>query len=155
MNRADIPDEEEQFNVYIHALRTMQGLPVTIRTVDVGADKQVDGMRPGAPATLNPALGLRAIRLCLREPALFRPQLLAILRASAFGPMRMMIPMVSTPQELAQIKTLLDDCRRELTERHVAFNPSLPLGAMIEVPAAALCADIFARHLGFFVHRHQ
>ena len=149
MNRTDLPEEEEQFSTYVHALRAMRGLPVTIRTVDVGADKQVDGIRPGAPATLNPALGLRAIRLCLREPALFRPQLLAILRASAFGPMRMMIPMISTPQELVQIKTLLDDCRRELAERRIAFNPSLPLGAMIEVPAAALCADIFARHLDF------
>ncbi|MCH9674728.1 MAG: phosphoenolpyruvate--protein phosphotransferase, partial [Gammaproteobacteria bacterium] len=149
MNRADPPDEEEQFEAYAQALSAMRGMPVTIRTMDVGADKQVDGMRPGAPASLNPALGLRAVRLCLREPALFRPQLLAILRASALGPVRLMIPMISTPQELGQVKALLVDCQRELKERGVPFDRLLPVGAMIEVPAAAVCADLFARELDF------
>ncbi|MEM7254594.1 MAG: phosphoenolpyruvate--protein phosphotransferase [Pseudomonadota bacterium] len=149
MNRADAPDEEEQFEAYLDAVKAMRGRPVTIRTVDVGADKQVDGIRPGAPITLNPALGLRGLRLCLREPGLFRSQLLAIMRASAFGPVRVMIPMVSTPHELMQVKTMIEDCAKELAQRGQAFERSIPLGAMIEVPAAALCADLFARQLDF------
>ena len=149
MNRDDLPDEEEQFVTYMEVVKALRGAPVTIRTLDLGADKQVDGARPGAPNALNPALGLRAIRLCLREPALFRPQLRAILRASALGPVRMMIPMLSTMQELQQVRQILTEVRRELDLRGEAFDPRMPLGAMIEVPAAAVCADIFARHLDF------
>ena len=122
---------------------------MTIRTLDLGADKQVDGRKPGAPATTNPALGIRAVRLCLREPELFNPQLRAIMRASAHGPIRMMIPMLTTIQELFQVLSVVEQCARELDQEAVLYDRSLPIGAMIEVPAAALCADMFARHTDF------
>jgi len=98
---------------------------------------------------VNPALGLRAVRLCLHDPGLFRPQLRAILRASAHGPIQMMIPMVSSLDELNQVKDLLEEVRRELARAGEKFNPRMPVGGMIEVPAAAISADMFARHLDF------
>jgi phosphotransferase system enzyme I (PtsI) len=97
----------------------------------------------------NPALGLRAVRLCLKEPGLFRPQLRAILRASAHSPVRMMIPMLSTISELAQVLDLVKACRQELDNEGQLYDRAMPIGAMIEVPAAAICADIFARELDF------
>ena len=149
MNRPAPPDEDEQYQAYTEVVRAGEGAPVTIRTLDLGADKQVDGARPGAPSTSNPALGLRAVRLCLKEPGLFRPQLRAILRASAHSPVRMMIPMLSTTSELAQVLDLVKGCRKELDDEGQPYDPSMPIGAMIEVPAAAICADIFARELDF------
>ena len=149
MNRPTPPDEEEQYQAYTEIGRAGEGSPVTIRTLDLGADKQVDGTRPGAPMTSNPALGLRAVRLCLKEPALFRPQLRAILRASAHSPVRMMIPMLSTIDELAQVLDLVKSCRQELDNEGKPYDEAMPIGAMIEVPAAAICADIFARELDF------
>lgn len=149
MNRDEPPDEEEQYQAYCEVVRAGEGAPVTIRTLDLGADKQVDGSRPGAPVTSNPALGLRAVRLCLKEPGLFRPQLRAILRASAHSPVRMMIPMLSTSSELAQVLDMVKMCQRELDEAGKPYDKSMPIGAMIEVPAAAICADIFARELDF------
>lgn len=149
MNRSEPPDEEEQYQAYTEVVRAGEGAPVTIRTLDLGADKQVDGGRPGAPLTSNPALGLRAVRLCLKEPGLFRPQLRAILRASAHGPVRMMVPMLSTTSELSQVLDLIATCRRELDAEGQPYDRSMPIGAMIEVPAAAICADIFARELDF------
>lgn len=149
MNRATPPSEEEQFEVYRQVLEALGGMPVTIRTVDLGADKQVDGGRRDGPVAANPALGLRAVRLCLREPALFRPQLRAILRASAHGPVRMMIPMLSNVHETRQVLALVETIRAELRAKGIAFDERMPIGGMIEVPAAALCADVFARHLDF------
>ncbi len=149
MNRSSPPDEEEQYEAYARVVRAMRGRPVTIRTLDLGADKTVDGVRPGGPASANPALGLRAIRLCLKEQGLFRPQLRAILRASALGPVRMMLPMLSSIHEVRQVFLILAECRRELGAENKAFDADLSVGAMIEVPAAALCADIFARELDF------
>ena len=149
MNREQPPDEEEQYAAYARVVRALDGSPVTIRTLDLGADKQVDGVRPDASVASNPALGLRAVRLCLRDPGLFRPQLRAILRASAHGPVRMMIPMVSIVQELLQVLRIVEECRRELRDERMAYDRSMPIGAMIEVPAAAICADMFARHLDF------
>jgi len=149
MNRDSAPDEDEQFEAYRTVARSVPGAPVTIRTLDLGADKQVDGARPGAPTTSNPALGLRAVRLCLKEQSLFRPQVRAILRVSAEAPVRMMIPMLATVQELAQVMQIVDECRRELAAAGRAFDAAMPIGAMIEVPAAAVCADIFARQLDF------
>ncbi len=149
MNRDEPPGEEEQYQAYTEVMRAGEGAPVTIRTLDLGADKQVDGSRPGAPVTSNPALGLRAVRLCLKEPGLFRPQLRAILRTSAHGPVRMMIPMLSTTAELAQVLELIKACRKELDEAGQPYDKTMPVGAMIEVPAAAICADIFARELDF------
>ncbi|MBT6274396.1 MAG: phosphoenolpyruvate--protein phosphotransferase [Chromatiales bacterium] len=149
MNRPDPPDEEEQFEEYSFVVRSMKGAPVTIRTLDLGADKQVDGVRPGAPNAANPALGLRGVRLCLREPALFHAQLRAIARVSALGCVRMMVPMVSTLDELSQVRTLLKRVHEELRAEGVAYDADMPVGAMIEVPAAAICADLFARGTDF------
>jgi len=149
MNRDEPPEEEEQYEAYLKMANALKGAPVTIRTLDLGADKQVDGSRPGAPGSSNPALGLRAVRLCLKEQALFRPQLRAILRVSARHPVRMMIPMLSNMQELMQVTQIIGECQRELKSEGLEFDADIPVGAMIEVPAAAVCADLFARRLDF------
>ncbi|ABA59247.1 phosphoenolpyruvate--protein phosphotransferase [Nitrosococcus oceani] len=149
MNRTAPPDEEEQLKAYTRVVEALGGAPVTIRTVDLGADKTVDGSYSNASVATNPALGLRAIRLCLRKPGLFRPQLRAILRASARGPVRLLLPMICTLQELTQVMALLEDCKRELKRQGLKYDPALPVGAMIEVPATAICAEVFARHLDF------
>lgn len=149
MNRDGLPDEEEHLASYLEVIRGLAGIPVTIRTLDLGVDKQVDGNLGSCPPVCNPALGLRAIRLCLKEPSLFRPQLRAILRASAFGPMRMMIPMLSSMQEIDSVLTLVEQVRQELKRENLAFDPQMRIGGMIEVPAAALSAKAFARRLDF------
>ncbi len=146
MNRSDPPDEEEHLASYLHVIKTLEGKPITIRTVDLGADKQAESGRNTCP---NPALGLRAIRLCLKDLDLFRPQLRAILRASVFGSVRMMIPMLSNTQELFQVLRLVEETKRELRERGQRFAENMSVGAMIEVPAAAICASYFARYLNF------
>lgn len=148
MNRATVPDEEEQLESYVSVIKAMKGQSVTIRTLDLGADKQGNSGRAG-PMPTNPALGLRAIRLCLKDPALFRPQLRAILRASAHGHVRLMIPMLSNTQELFQLLHLLEETRRELKQQKLKFDPHMPIGGMVEVPAAAISASLFARHLDF------
>lgn len=149
MNRAAPPDEAEHFQTYCEVINTLKGLPLTIRTLDLGADKQVDGGRHGGPVQSNPALGLRAIRLCLKDPSLFRPQLRAILRASVYGPLRLMIPMLSNVRETEQVLDLIDKIKAELDAEGIAYDRQLPVGAMIEVPAAAICADVFVKHLDF------
>ncbi|MFZ0467461.1 MAG: phosphoenolpyruvate--protein phosphotransferase [Thiogranum sp.] len=149
MNRSDIPDEEEQLQQYLSVLKALKGLPVTIRTLDLGADKNCGGERRSDHVAPNPALGLRAIRLCLKHADLFRPQLRAILRASAKGPVRMMIPMLSSSSELDAVLALIDDVKQELQRQHLAFDLNTPIGGMIEVPAAALSASLFARRLDF------
>ncbi len=149
MNRDTPPDEEEQYATYRNVLEAMKGAPVTIRTLDLGADKQVDGGRPGAPLSANPALGLRAIRLCLQEVEIFRPQLRAILRAAVHGPVRIMLPMLSAMHEFHQVQEILGSCRQELEREGIAIGKDIPIGGMIEVPAAAVCADLFARELDF------
>lgn len=148
MNRADTPTEDEHFRAYQKIAKSLKGSPVTIRTLDLGADKQVDGGRSG-PAATNPALGLRAIRLCLKNPSLFRPQLRAILRVSAYGNVRMMIPMLCNLNELFQVLQIVDECKRELRRENIPFDENMPVGGMIEIPAAALSADAFAKHLDF------
>ncbi len=148
MNRATPPDEEEQYQAYAKVVRALKGLPLTIRTLDLGADKAIDGGQAERKAT-NPALGLRAVRLSLRDPDLFRPQLRAILRAAVHGPVRLLVPMLTTLQEVRQVKAMLDEARRELAREAVPFEADVPIGGMIEVPAAALCARDFARHLDF------
>ncbi len=147
MNRTSPPGEEEQFESYRSVIEALKGKPLTIRTLDIGADKQVDG-RHGRSCS-NPALGLRAIRLCLKDLPLFRTQLRAILRASAHGPVRIMIPMLSNTQELQQTLTLLNETRLILQREGCAFAPDVQTGGMIEVPAAAITAAEFARHLDF------
>jgi phosphotransferase system enzyme I (PtsI) len=149
MNRDTPPDEDEHYYTYLSVLEKLDGLPLTIRTLDLGADKQVDGGRRSGPVQSNPALGLRAIRLCLKEPGLFRPQLRAIFRASAHGIIRLMIPMLSNLQEMQQLMQIVEEIKTELDAAGVAYDRDMPVGGMIEVPAAAICADIFARHLDF------
>ena len=149
MNRNDIPDEEEQLQQYLSVLKALKGLPVTIRTLDLGADKDCGGERRSDHIAPNPALGLRAIRLCLKHADLFRPQLRAILRASAKGPVRMMIPMLSSSSELDAVLALIEDVKQELQRQRLAFDLNMPIGGMIEVPAAALSASLFARRLDF------
>lgn len=148
MNRGTPPDEEEQYRAYSKVVKAMKGLPVTIRTLDLGADKTTDGAAPERGA-INPALGLRAVRLCLREPELFRPQLRAILRASNHGTVRLLIPMISTLQEVRQVQELIAEAKDELRRRRQPFAENIAVGGMIEVPAAAICADDFARRLDF------
>ena len=152
MNRGtDLPDEDEQFEAYRDAVLAMQGLPVTIRTVDIGADKSLDRMSAQElrhEQGLNPALGLRAIRWSLAEPGMFRQQLRAILRASAFGKVRILVPMVAHMGEVKLILEALGRARQQLGEAGLAFNP-VELGAMIEVPAAAIMIDRFLRHFDF------
>lgn len=149
MNRADLPDEEEQLAQYLSVVKTLKGQPVTIRTLDLGADKQCGNEPASDHLSANPALGLRAIRLCLKHPDLFRPQLRAILRASAKGPVRMMVPMLTSARELTEVLALIDDVKRELQRQHLAFDWNMPVGGMIEVPAAALSAGLFAHRLDF------
>jgi phosphoenolpyruvate-protein phosphotransferase (PTS system enzyme I) len=147
MGRRNLPDEEEQYRAYRRAVEGMEGLPVTIRTVDVGADKPLDeSMRD--EAHLNPALGLRAIRWSLADPAMFLTQLRAILRAAAHGQVNMLIPMLSHPSEIRQTVSLIDFARAELDNRGVAYGP-IRLGAMIEIPAAALTLKIFLKYFDF------
>ena len=145
-----LPDEEEQEAAYAALIDAFPEGPVTIRTFDLGADKQVDGGRAGAVITVNPALGLRAVRLCLHDTSLFRPQLRAILRASVHGDVRMMIPMLSSQDEIFRVLDLLEETKSELKRSRVKFNPKIRVGGMIEVPAAAICADLFAPYLDFF-----
>lgn len=146
MNRDDLPSEDEQLERYTAVIRELNGLPLTIRTLDLGADKTANN---DDRHCINPALGLRAVRLCLHDHSLFRPQLRAIMRAAAEGPVRMMIPMLSSQQEIFQVLNLIRDVRNELVAQNLPFDPTIPVGGMIEVPAAALAADIFAQHLDF------
>ena len=145
MNRPEPPDEEEQYDCYVSVIEALKGKPLTIRTLDMGADKQAEGITNSS----NPALGLRAIRLCLKNHSQFRPQLRAILRASAHGPVRLMIPMLSNTSELHQVLALINDTKISLQRESLAFAPDIQIGGMIEVPAAALTAADFASHLDF------
>jgi phosphotransferase system enzyme I (PtsI) len=142
-----LPDEEEQYQAYKRAVEGMQGLPVTIRTVDVGADKSLDkAMRD--EAHLNPALGLRAIRWSLADPAMFLTQLRAILRAAAHGQVRLLVPMLAHAREIRQTLAHIDQARASLDSKGVAYG-AVKLGAMIEVPAAALSLRLFLQHFDF------
>ncbi|AMO22964.1 phosphoenolpyruvate--protein phosphotransferase [Ramlibacter solisilvae] len=147
MGRRKLPDEEEQFLAYLRAVQGMEGLPVTIRTIDVGADKPLDESLRDV-AHLNPALGLRAIRWSLADPAMFLTQLRAILRAAAHGPVSMLIPMLAHASEIRQTLALIDFARTELDNRGVAHGP-VKIGAMIEIPAAALTLKIFLKYFDF------
>jgi phosphotransferase system enzyme I (PtsI) len=141
-----LPDEEEQYQAYRAAVEGMHGLPVTIRTVDVGADKPLD--RNVRDDHLNPALGLRAIRWSLSEPAMFLTQLRAVLRAAAHGKVNLLIPMLAHASEIQQVKALLAKAQEQLDER-AAVHGTVRLGAMIEVPAAALAVKMFLKHFDF------
>ena len=147
MNRQDMPDEEEQFQAYKRVAEAMGKRPVTIRTLDSGADKQT--ALNNKKISPNPALGLRAIRLCLSEPKIFMIQLRAILRASQFGNIKILFPMLSSISELRQTKLLLERTKASLRKDKIKFNEKILIGGMIEIPAAAISADIFAQELDF------
>ncbi len=146
LNRDDLPGEEEQFEAYRGVVEGMGGRPVVIRTLDVGADKSVRWM---ADTSVNPALGLRAIRLCLAEPQIFLSQIRALYRASHYGPIRILLPMLASLAELDQALTLIGAARGSLRAQEIPFDEHTPIGGMIEVPAAALAAEWFARKLDF------
>ena len=142
-------DEETQFKTYKRALFRLKGKPLTIRTLDLGADKEIQESLGQGPMAHNPAMGLRAIRRCLKEPENFMQQLCAIMRVAAYGDVKMMIPMMTSIEELHQVSALIDQARELLRQRKVRFNDKLEVGAMIEVPAAALSSEIFANRLDF------
>ncbi len=143
----NLPGEDEQYDAYRRALDGMQGLPVTIRTVDIGSDKPLDKVARD-DAHLNPALGLRAIRWSLADPDMFLTQLRAILRAAAHGKVNMLVPMLAHASEIRQTLSLLDHARAQLDKRGVPYGP-LQLGAMIEIPAAALSLNVFLKYFDF------
>jgi phosphotransferase system enzyme I (PtsI) len=148
MNRDHPPTEEEHTIAYRHMAEAAHPFSVTIRTLDIGGDKLVHSVP--TQDEINPSLGLRSIRLCLREPQLFKTQLRGILRASAAGNVRLMFPMVSGLGELQQTLAILEEARGELRREGVPFDEAMPVGVMIEVPAAALTADLLAPHVDFF-----
>jgi phosphotransferase system enzyme I (PtsI) len=147
-HKTRLPDEDEQYEAYRRAIDGMRSMPVTIRTIDIGADKPLDGRAQRDNAHLNPALGLRAIRWSLAEPAMFLTQLRAILRAAAHGEIHLLIPMLAHQSEIRQTFALLDAARAELDRRAVAYG-SVKVGAMIEVPAAALTLRTFLKYFDF------
>lgn len=147
---AQVPDEEAQFAAYCEALEVLGGRTLTIRTLDLGADKSLEGKSAiSAPAAANPALGLRAVRLCLRDTEMFKTQLRAILRTSARGPVRCLIPMLTSVHEVRMVRALIDEACEELGQLGLPYDERMPLGGMIEVPAAALSTGDLARHLDF------
>ena len=147
LNRKAMPDEEEQFKCYRQVAERLAPHVVIIRTLDLGGDK----LRPDAetPPEWNSFLGLRAIRICLQDLSLFRPQIRAILRASAFGNVKMMYPMISTLGELKAARQVVEECREELRQAGIPFNENMDIGAMVEVPSAALTADAICRQVQF------
>jgi phosphotransferase system enzyme I (PtsI) len=147
MNRKGLPTEDEQFESYREVARAMDGRPVVIRTLDLGADKAIS---EGGPMDMpNPALGLRAIRFCLAEPQLFLAQLRAILRASKHGRVKILLPMLAHAHEIEQSLTMVRQAKQQLDDKGVEYDKSIEVGGMIEVPAAALALPMFMRRLDF------
>ncbi len=146
LNRDELPDEDEQFEAYRAVAKGMKGLPVTIRTFDLGADKQLNGTKRVAS---NPALGLRAIRLCLAEPKLFRTQLRALLRASHYGNVKILVPMLSSVSEINMTLQFVVAVKQSLDNEGIPYNRAVQIGGMIEIPAAALMINVFTKKLDF------
>jgi phosphotransferase system enzyme I (PtsI) len=144
----ELPTEQEMFENYRKVVETFNPMPVTIRTLDLGGDKFSSALP--MRKEMNPALGLRAIRLCLKEEETFRSQLRAILRASAFGHVRLMFPMISGVQEVLDARAVLADVQHELDRKGESYDPHLQVGIMIEVPSAVTVSDVLARHVDFF-----
>jgi len=151
LNRDTAPSEQEHLKVYSKVMRALKGAPLTIRTADLGADKEspVFSHQTSNPQTHNPAMGLRGIRLCLNEPAFFITQLRAIFRASAKGPVRILLPMLTNLSEVEQALRIIESVKEQLEEEGVEFDKDIPVGGMIEVPAAAIAAEQFAQRLDF------
>lgn len=148
LDRDRLPTELEQLEAYRSVLEKMQGKAVIIRTLDIGGDKQLPYLN--IPEETNPFLGYRAIRLCMDRKDIFKVQLRALLRASVYGNLKIMIPMISSLEEFLEVKALLTECKKELDERYFAYSDNIEIGIMIEVPAAAICADELAKHADFF-----
>jgi phosphotransferase system enzyme I (PtsI) len=151
MNRDDLPSEEEQYAIFSALVRGMGGKPVTVRTFDLGGEKMARSMTEYSTEAANPALGLRAIRLALQDRRLLDPQLAAMLRAAGEGPLRILLPMISHAGEIRSVREAMEQVARRLRRRGVRIpKPLPPLGAMIEVPGAALAADSLAAEADFF-----
>lgn len=148
MGRDSLPTEEEQFNIYKLALETMAGKRVIIRTLDIGADKEASAFH--LPKEENPALGLRAIRICLKQPDIFKTQLRSILRASAYGRAAIMFPLITSVWEVWKAKEILNEVKMELDKKGIAYDHHMEVGIMIETPAAALISDKLAQEVDFF-----
>lgn len=146
LNRSELPGEDEQFEAYRQVAQAMKGRPVTIRTLDLGADKSIAGELKAGP---NPALGLRAIRYCLAEPQMFQTQLRAILRASRYGKLRLLVPMLAHAQEIDQTLAAIAQAKASLDADGIEYDRSITVGGMVEVPAAALSLGVFVRRLDF------
>ena len=148
MNRVDLPAEEEQFEAYKHVAKAVSPLVVTIRSLDLGGDKFISSLQ--VPRDMYPFLGWRAIRFCLERPDIFKTQLRAILRASVHGNLKLMYPMISGAGELRQANSILNEVKESLRHEKIPFDEKMPVGVMIEVPSAALTADILAKEADFF-----
>ncbi|WP_273832609.1 phosphoenolpyruvate--protein phosphotransferase [Guptibacillus sedimenti] len=148
MGRNELPSEEEQFNAYKEVLEKMDGKPVVIRTLDIGGDKELPYLN--LPKEMNPFLGFRAIRLCLEETEIFRTQLRALLRASVFGNLKVMFPMIATVGEFREAKEMLLTVKEELIAEGIQVSEEIEIGMMVEIPATAAMADVFAKEVDFF-----
>ena len=148
LNRKELPTEEEHLHIYKKVIQTVAPHPVTIRTFDLGGDKFLS--RPDLVEEMNPVMGLRAIRFCLKEVSIFKTQLRALLRASVFGELKVLFPMISGMREIFQIKEILEELKAELHKEGIAYNPDIKIGIMIEIPSAATIADILAKEVDFF-----
>ena len=149
LNREGLPSEDEQFEAYRSVAAGMEGKPVTIRTFDLGADKQKEGLDGLARVAPNPALGLRAVRFCLAEPRLFLTQLRAILRASHYGHVKILVPMLASVSEIDQTLALIAQAKETLREQGMPFDSGVEVGGMIEIPAAVLAISAFLEKLDF------
>lgn len=148
MGRDNLPTEEEQFDAYKTVLESMEGKPVVVRTLDIGGDKELPYLH--LPKEMNPFLGYRAIRLCLDEQDVFRTQLRALLRASVYGNLKIMFPMIATVDEFRQAKAVLLEEKDKLVQSGVTVSDSIEVGMMVEIPASAVLADVFAKEVDFF-----
>lgn len=148
MGRDSMPSEDEQYEAYAKVLKEMKGKRVVVRTLDIGGDKELPYLN--LPKEMNPFLGYRAIRLCLAQPEIFRPQLRALLRASVHGNLSIMFPMIATVNEFREAKAILEDEKANLTKENIKFSDNIELGIMVEIPSTAAMADIFAKEVDFF-----
>lgn len=148
MDRDKLPTEEEQFDAYKTVAEGLKGMPVIIRTLDIGGDKDLPYLQ--LPKEMNPFLGYRAIRLCLDKVDIFKTQLRALLRASAYGNIKIMFPMISSIEELREAKGILEEVKEELRTKDICFNQELEVGIMVEIPSVAVMADTFAKEVDFF-----
>jgi phosphotransferase system enzyme I (PtsI) len=148
MDRDNFPSEEEQFESYKAVLESMNPKPIVIRTLDIGGDKELSYLK--MDKEMNPFLGYRAIRICLDRKDIFKTQLRALLRASVYGNLRIMFPMISSLEELLAAKEVLEEVKKDLDNENVTYSKNIEVGMMIEVPSAAIISDVLAKHVDFF-----